>query len=224
MKRVEVVRRAPPNAHAKLDQHGILDQPFRGELLSEPEMPGVERLDLRAHPERRHLPRHLAQHRGRVGHDVIAEIEIHGSAVEGADLRKALRDMGDTLGRPRHVGAFFVDRQGRFNVAEDEVPTHASGEVQYYVDIGRADPVRHLPVEIPPARRGACLWIPDMAMDHSRSGLGRVDGGLGDLLRRNRHVRRVALTVSPAPVTAQVMKTSRFMDKGMAVSGSARET
>jgi len=30
--------------------------------------------------------------------------------------------------------------------------------------------------------------------------------------------------VSPAPVTAQVMKTSRFMDNGMAVSGSSRET
>ena len=78
-------------------------------------------------PERRHLPRHLAQHGGRVGHDIIAKIEVHGSAVEGADLRKALRDMGDTLGRPRHVGACLVDRQGRFNVAEDEVPAHAGG-------------------------------------------------------------------------------------------------
>jgi hypothetical protein len=30
-------------------------------------------------------------------------------------------------------------------------------------------------------------------------------------------------TVSPAPVTAQVMKTSRFMDKGMAVSDRRAE-
>src|ERR1700728_2051714 len=39
---VEVVRRAPPNAHAKLDQHRILDQLSGSELLSEPEVTGVE--------------------------------------------------------------------------------------------------------------------------------------------------------------------------------------
>ena len=111
----------------------------------------VERLDLGLDPERRHLPRHLAQHRGRVGHDVIAKTEIHGSAVERADLRKAFRDMGDTLGRPRHIRAFFIDRKRRFNIAEDEVPTHACGQVQDDVDLGRADPVRHLSIEIPPA-------------------------------------------------------------------------
>jgi hypothetical protein len=59
---VEVVRRSPPDAHAKLNQHRVLDQFFGGELLSEPEMTSVERFDLRAHAERRHLPRHRAQH------------------------------------------------------------------------------------------------------------------------------------------------------------------
>src|ERR1700727_2391819 len=37
---VEVVRRPPANAHAKLDQHGVFDQPFGRELLSEPKMTG----------------------------------------------------------------------------------------------------------------------------------------------------------------------------------------
>ena len=86
--------------------------------------------------------------------------------------------MGDTLGRPRHVGALFVDRQGRFNVAEDDVPAHARGQVQDDVDVGRSDPVRHLPVEIPPARGGARLRIADVAMDDGRPGLGRVDSGV----------------------------------------------
>ena len=54
--------------------------------------------------------------------------------------------MGDTLSRSRHVGACLVDRQGRFNIAEDKVPTHARGQVQDNVDVGRADPVRHLSV------------------------------------------------------------------------------
>ena len=196
--RVEVVRRAPPNAHAKLDQHRVLDQPFGRELLREPEMAGVERLDLGLDAKRRHLPRHLAQHRGRVGHDVIAEIEVHGSTVERANLGQALRDMGDTLGRPRHVGAFIVDGQGRFNIAEDDVPAHAGGQVQNHVDVSGADPVRHLPVEIPPARRGARLRIADMAMDDGRPGLGRVDRGFGDLLRRDRHERRDAHGVAGA--------------------------
>ena len=106
--------------------------------------------------------------------------------------------MGDTLGRPRHVGALSVDRQRRFNVAEDDVPAHAGGQVQNHVDVGRSDPVRHLPVEIPPARRGARLRIADVAMDDGRPGLGRVDRGFSDLFRRDRHKPRDAHGVAGA--------------------------
>ena len=106
--------------------------------------------------------------------------------------------MGDTLGRSRHVGACLVDGQGRFNTAEHEVPPHAGGQVEDNVDVGGADPVLDLPVEIPPARGGPGLRVADMAMDDGRPGLGRVDRGFGDLFRRDRHVRRDAHRVARA--------------------------
>jgi hypothetical protein len=109
---------------------------FGSELMREPEVTGVERLDLGFDPERRHLPRHFAQRRWRVGHDVVAEIEVHSSAIEGADLGKALRDRSDTVGRTRHIGGRLVDREGRFNIAKGEVPAHAGGQVQNNVDVG----------------------------------------------------------------------------------------
>ena len=50
---------------------------------------------------------------------------------------------------------------------------------------------------------------------------GRLDGRVGDLLGRHRHAL-AASVVSPAPVTAQVMKTSAVHSRPTDISCAAR--
>ena len=160
---------------------------------------------------------HVAQHAGRVGHHVVGLGEVHRAAIEGADLRQAFGDMGDAFGGPHHVGA-AGERQRRFAAAEHHVAAHAGGEVQHHVDLGRRGSGRSL--------RG----IGQIARRARRS-RGRAHGNARRPprpWRRRWRCRRSASASAahagcgpgstPEPVTAQVMKTSRFMVSGMANS------
>ncbi|MCY1301013.1 hypothetical protein D9M70_506020 [compost metagenome] len=167
-------------------------------MLGEPEMAGVEGLDLGADAKCRHLARHFPQHRWRVGHDIIAEREVHGAAVERADFRQALGHMGDTLGGAGHVGALLVDGQGAFDIAEHQVAAHAGRQVQHDIDIGGADAVGHFPVEIEPAGGRAGFRIANVAVDHGGPGLGCLDRRFGDLFRRDRNMAGLRNGVSRA--------------------------
>ena len=97
--RSRVVRCAVRDAHAELQHRRLVDDALLDELLREHEMARVEDLDLGAHAELADLPRHLAQHRGRVRHDVVALGEVHRPAVERADLRPQVGDVGQPLRR-----------------------------------------------------------------------------------------------------------------------------
>ncbi len=104
----------------------------------------------------------------------------------------------DALGGAGHVGAVSIQRQGLFDIAEDQVAAHAGRQVEHDIDIGGADEVGDFLVEIVAAARRAGLGIAHMAMDDGGTGLGGIDGRGGDLLGRARHMRRLAGGVAGA--------------------------
>ena len=180
--RPRVVGRAVGDAHAQLEQRGLVDEPLGQQLLREHEVARVEDLDLGAHAERSHLTRHLAKHRRRVRHHVVAFREVHRPAVERADVRPQLGDVRETLGRAGHVGSVRVRRQRRLDAAEHEIAAHPRAQVDDDVDRGRADALHDIAVEREVARRTSCLGIPNMDMDHSRPCSRGVEGGGRDRL------------------------------------------
>ncbi|MHC2301296.1 hypothetical protein ACVJBD_005562 [Rhizobium mongolense] len=178
----------PRDTHAELDQHRVLDQAFFGKLFGEPEMAGIERLDFWPHTEIGHLFRHRAQHAWRIGHDIVAETEVHGAAVERADFRQAFADMADALAGARHVGPFWVQGQWRFDIAENQVAAHAGRQIEHDIDFGGADAIGDFPVEVVAPACGTGVRITDMAVNDCRPSLGGVDRGIRDLLGSNGNV------------------------------------
>ncbi|EAU48416.1 hypothetical protein R2601_02548 [Salipiger bermudensis HTCC2601] len=184
---VHVARRAPRDAHAELHQRRIVEHAFLHQLLGEPQVAGVESLDLGLHAKLGHHPAHGAQHLGGVGHHVGAVTEVHRAAVEGADLGQTVADMRHALGCARHVGIGTVELHRGLDITEGQVTAGAGGQVQHHIHLGRADAVGHLAKQRPVAAGRAGLGIADVAMHHRRTGLGGIDSGLGDLGRRARH-------------------------------------
>ncbi len=179
-------------------------------------MAGVEGLDLGPDAQLGHHRAHGAQHAGRVGHHIVGLGEVHRAAVERADFGQALRDMLDALGGARHVGALGLQRQRPLGRAEHHVAAHAGGEVEHHVDLCVADALGHLAIERHVAARLAGLGIAHMAMHDRRAGPGRLDRRIRRSALGERGTCGLRSCVPPEPVTAQVMKTSRFMASGMA--------
>jgi len=152
----------------------------------------------------------LRTHAGRIGHDVVALGEVHGTAVECADFGQDLRDLREPLIGARHVGLRGVERQRLLRAAQHEVAAHASGEIEHDVDAGFAHTLDDLATERRIARGGAGPRVADLDVRDRGAGLGGLYRRGGDLLRRDRNVLALSV-VAPASVTAQVMKTFRFM-------------
>ena len=74
----------------------------------------------------------------------------------------------------------------------DVVAAHAGGEVEDHVHARGAHALDHLAVELQAARGLAGLRVADMDMGDRGPGLGRLDRGAGDLLRRYRYRRMLA--------------------------------
>ena len=118
--------------------------------------------------------------------------------------------MREPLAGAGHVGAGGIDGERRLGRAEHEVAAHAGREVQHDVDARGADALDHLAIELRIAGALAGLGVAHMDVGDGGAGLARrrspprrsAPGVTGTLSERE--------TVSPAPVTAQVMKTSLF--------------
>jgi hypothetical protein len=80
-----------------------------------------------------------------------------------------------------------------FGRSEHHVAAHAGGQVEDDIDLGVADALGYLAVKRNIAARGAGLGIADMAMDDRGARPGGIDGGIGDLLGRARHMRAAVL-------------------------------
>ena len=156
-------------------------------------MAGVKRLNLGLHAQMGHHPAHGLQHARRVGHHVIGLGKIHRAAVQRADLGQALFDMFHPFRRADHISAVFAERQRRLSGAKDHVATHARRQVQDHVNLGFADAVGHLAIIIQPPGRAASVRVTHVAMHDRRTRLGGVDGAVGDLFGRSRHMRAAVL-------------------------------
>ena len=203
--------RAPRNAEAELEQRRIVDQAFGAKLLGEPEIAGIEDLHLRLDAIGLDEPGLFAQLRRRLHDDGVAVAEIERAAIERADFRAQLGDMEEPLDRADEIGACAsLNFIGLFAGADLEIAAHAGGEVDDDVLVLGADALDDFAIEMDAAGALAGLGIAHMAMDDRRACSGRFQRRIGDLLRRDGKFGLLP-TVSPAPVTAQVMMILGFM-------------
>jgi len=82
--------------------------------------------------------------------------------------------------------------------AEKKIPTHAGGEVDDHIRLTVANAPDHLPEKVRPAAGLAGVGIPHMNMDDGGAGLGRLDRGRSNFLRRDRYGRMLTHAV-PGP-------------------------
>ena len=170
--------------------------PLLDKMSCKPQMTGIERLDFRLHAKGLHLRCHLDKHRRAVGHDVVAMPEIHRAAIQRAEFRPAIGDMGEAFGSTHHVGPVGAWWQRRLHTAKHQIAAHAGGQVQDDVGFGIADPRGHLAKQRRIARWLAGFRVADMTMHHGGTGLCGIDGRFGDLRRRDWHLVRLARGVA----------------------------
>ncbi len=106
---------------------------------------------------------------------------------------------------------------GLLDRAEHHVAAHTGGELEHHVDIRIADALGHLTVERDVAARLARLGVAHMAM-HDRGARLAASIAESAICLGERGTCGLRSCVPPDPVTAQVMKTSRFMASGMSLS------
>ena len=83
--------------------------------------------------------------------------------------------MLQALGGAGHVGAGVVRRQRLLGAAEHEVAAHAGGEVEHDVDLGVADALDDLAVELGAPRALAGLGVAHVDVHDGGAGRGRLD-------------------------------------------------
>src|SRR5215472_1422724 len=102
---IRVRRRTPGNAEAELEHRRLLQQALLMHALGEPEMAGIEHLQLGLHAQLADPLGPGAQLIGRRDEDHVAVAEVQRAAVQRADLRQQLLDMHQALQRIDEIGA-----------------------------------------------------------------------------------------------------------------------
>jgi hypothetical protein len=145
---------------------------------------------------------------GRADVDQAALAEVEAAAVERADLREDRLHVLEPLDAADQVGA--LDEVGRVLRVEHQVAAHARGGVHDHVDVGSADPLHGLAVELhladPLPVSGSRTWTCTIG----RAGTRRSDARTRRSARGDRHVLAAADGVA-GPVRAQVIMTLRFI-------------
>ena len=83
--------------------------------------------------------------------------------------------MIEAFGRSGHVGAVGVERQHLLVATEHQVAAHARSQVDHHVDVGVADALDRLGVELGRPRTAARLGIAHVDVHHGGAGPRRVD-------------------------------------------------
>src|SRR5207244_3846971 len=122
-----------------------------------------------------------------------------------------LLNVCQSLQRAGQVGGLLVERQRRVGAAEDEVATHAGGQIENDVDAGRPDPLYDLPVERGITRAAPSLWIAYVDVSDRRTGPRRPLGGVrrGWRLRRRDVGRVVEADPRRSPLPAARRRPAR---------------
>src|SRR5882757_2101962 len=173
------------DTHAQLEQRRRVDQPLGDHLLGEPQVAGIEDLQLRFHPELLDALRADPQHVRGGDVELAALAEVQRAAVQGADVRQQLLDVRQPVQPVDQVGS--VHRLERVLLVDHQVATHPGGQVDHHVDAAVLDPPDHLPVQRDLPGWAAGLDVPDVDVHHRRAGVGRLDRRGGDLLRGDRY-------------------------------------
>src|SRR5690606_30487075 len=178
------------DALAQLVERRIVQEALLVHDVGEPQVAGVEDLQLRLHAQladaRRAGPHHV---RGR-DVDAGALAEVEGAAVQSADLRAQDLDVRESLSLIHQVRAVDGDR-GVLRV-DDEVAAHAGGHVDDGIDVRGADEAGDLRVELRLAGALLRLRVADVDVDDGGAGAGRGDAGVRDLLRSDGDVLGLA--------------------------------
>src|SRR5581483_7833875 len=163
---------------------------FLDHLPDEPEIAGIEHFQLGLHPQ-------VAQNRGTLT-KVVRRRDV--SAVTVAEVETAAVERGD-IGTVEPLVAqvdymahavFLTAEVGSFGrrvlqsvVTDADIAAHAAGEVDDDVDLAFADALYHFTVVTCLHAEGARFGVAHMNVHDRGACLGRLDGGIGNLLGRN---------------------------------------
>ena len=204
----DVGGRAVGDAGAQLDPGRISDQAFVHEGVDQPEMAGVEDLQLGLYADLPHSLGHVADHVRGADVYLVALAEVQRSAVDAAHVGPQGLDMSEALEAVHQVGPLGAELE-RVGIADEQVAAHPRGCVDDHVGVGRPHLRECLAIQIhvPGALAGG--RIAHVNVHDGRTGISRLQRRGRDLRRRDRQVGCLP-AVSPAPVTAQVMIGLRF--------------
>src|SRR5260221_3652449 len=180
------------------DEKGLAQNACAEKVVHKVDVADVEELDLGDDAALVDRRRHLAQIGRRVDHDLLAE--GHRVEVERADVRLQCDDMLDPPFGAEEVGARSGDC--RIFVARLEAAARSRGEVDDQRIVFGADVLDHLAVvrEIHRPRYG--VGMSDVDVDSSGACHSRLQGGVRDLLQRDRqrgvHLRLCQIARHPA--------------------------
>src|SRR6218665_266989 len=195
--RASVCRGTPGNTEAQLKQWRIVEQTFLEQLLGEPQMPGVEYLQLGLDAERLYAFGAGAQLRGRRHVDVVAVTEVERAAIERADFRQQFLDMHQP-GQPADQIGALAETHRLLTGADLQIAPHAGRQVDDDIGVGAANAVNHIAVQIRVAAATPRLRVAHMAMRHRRTGLCRLDRRRRNLLGRDGNRRVFANRITCA--------------------------
>src|SRR6218665_3381023 len=179
--RASVCRGTPGNTEAQLKQWRIVEQPFLEQLLGEPQMAGVEYLQLGLEAERLYAFGGGPQLRWRRHVDVVAVTEVERAAIERADFRQQFLDMHQP-GQPADQIGALAETHRLLTGADLQIAPHAGRQIDDDIGVGAANAVNHFAVQIRVTAATTRLRVAHMAMRHRRTGLRRLDRRRRNLL------------------------------------------
>ena len=203
-----VGRRAPRDAHAQLEDGRVVQQPLGQQLLGEPQLTGVEDLQLGPYAQLLDALGARPQHVGGGDVEVGAVAEVEGAAVQGADVGQQFLDVrAAARGRStRSVPGSAVSGSSGSMTRSPPMPAVRLMTTSVPVSLIRSTTSRYSrgsregsPVS------GSRTWMCTTAAPASAA--STADAAICSGVTGTCGLRR---TVSPAPVSAQVMMTSWF--------------
>ncbi len=151
-------------------------------------MAGVKRLNFNLNTQVGHALRHVAQHPGGVGHDIIGLGKVHGAAVKRRNFRSTSFQMSHSLFTGHHVRSRSLQRERRIGRAEHQITTHSGGKIDHHVGVTGSNTFHDVTVKMNIAHRRTRLGVSHVTMNHCSPRLCRSNGVVGDLLRTARHL------------------------------------
>src|SRR5277367_4982997 len=189
-----VGRNSVGNAHAQLNERGRGQEPFLDHLPDEPEIAGVENLQLRLDPEILGNGGALAQIVGGGDVGAIAVAEVQGAAGQGGDIRpvKAFMAQVDDMAHAVFLADEIAAGARRILqpvIAHHDVAAHAAGEIHEHIDFALADALDDFAVVLGLHAEGAGFGFAHVNVNDGGAGLGGRDGRGGDLFGGDGAVR-----------------------------------